>query len=150
MPEKKVYTEKVVNNFINKDTGELLETSEAVKHHSIVVPDKEAFAFQYAAIIGAIKSLSGRDIKILTYCAINASTETNAIHITKHVLEDIANTFNSSIGSVRNGIRILKEKQILSSLGKGSYIINPRYYWKGSSVGRNKALKYILTLEYNK
>lgn len=149
MRNKKVYTEKVINNFVNAETGEVLSTDEQIKNHSITVPTKDNFAFMYAAVLGVIKDLSGRDIKVLTYCALHASVETNEMHLNKHVTEKIAESFESSYASIKNSIAALTNKNILISLGGGSYTINPKYYWKGTRVGRNKVLKYVLTLEYN-
>lgn len=149
MKEKKVYTEKVKNNYIDTATGEVISTDVQVKHHKVVVPTKEAFAFQYAAIIGELKELSGRDIKVLTYCAINASTETNELHLTSTVLGRIAEEFGSTVPSIRNSVSALAKKQILIPIKGGSYAVNPKYYWKGTINGRSKVLKYVLTLEYN-
>lgn len=143
----KVKSDYIINNYVDTETGEMLQTTMDVKHHKIVVDDRETFAFQYSSIMGVFKELSGRDIKVLTYCSLNSERGTNRISLTKVITEEIATIYDTSYNSVKNSITVLKKKMILMPLGSGTYRINPRYYWKGSSDERKKTMKYILEIE---
>ncbi len=147
MKTKTVRLDKVVNNFVDPDTGELLELSSNIKRHTIVVDDKETFAFQYASIIGVFKELHGNDIKVLTYCSLHAETNTNRIALTRPICDDITKKLNIPYQSIRNSLAKLVDKDILISLGSATYRISPKYYWRGNSTARLTTMKYILDVE---
>ena len=146
MREIKVGTDVTKNNFIG-DGGELLDTEMDVKNQKIVIDDKEQFTFMYASIIGVMKDLNGGDIKLLSYCSMRSETNSNRIALVKPIIQEIADTFEISVSSVKNSIVVLKNKDILIPLGSGVYRINPKYYWRGTLNQRLKTMKYILEIE---
>lgn len=141
------YIETVVNNFIDTETGELIDTDVNVKTHKVLVESKDQFAFVYASLIGALKSLNGTDVKLLMYCSMNCSYNTNLIPLNSFFLEEAANQLDSSVGSLKNSIMNLTKKSILVKLGAGTYRVNPRYFWKGDRTERSVTMKYILEVE---
>jgi len=147
MQVKKVKTDVVINNYLDSETGEIIETTQDIKHHKIIVEDKESFAIQYSNILGALKKLTGRDIKLLTYCSLNAEQNTNRINLTKPILEEISELFDSTYDGLRQSIVFLKKQNILIPLGSGTYRINPRYYWRGNLGERLKTMKFVLEVE---
>lgn len=147
MKERKVKTETVVNNFIDTDTGELLNTEEHVKHHKIVVDDSTSFAIMYSEVIGALKGLRSNDMHIVQYCVLNAEVNSNTVNLTKPMCDKITETCDIPYQSIKNSIAKLKTKGLLIPLGSGNYRVNPKYYWRGNKIERNKTLKYVLEVE---
>lgn len=139
-------TETIINNFID-EMGQIVDTSVEVKTQKIVVDTKEQFAYQYASVIGAISDLNGLDVKVLTYCTLNAGYNTNVIPLMQTHIDSIATTFSVAQGSIRNSVKRLVEKKILFKLQNALYRVNPKYYWRGEGTERSKTLKYILELE---
>jgi hypothetical protein len=141
------YDETVVNNFIDPETAELIETSVEVKTHKIAVESKDQFAFIYASLIGALKGLNGGDIKLLMYCSMNCTLNSNMIPLNSHFLAEAAKQLDVSAGSLRNSIMSLTKKDILIKVGSGTYRVNPRYFWRGDVSERLKTMRYILEVE---
>lgn len=141
-----VKTELVTNNFINED-GELLEVSEEIKKHKIVVGDNKSFSMVYNTIIGLYDGLDKVAIKILTWCGINAQHNTNVVNLTKPMCTLITKEYGLSYNTIKNAISRLAKKKALFPLGSGTYRVNPKYYWKGSVDSRRRTMKYILEVE---
>jgi hypothetical protein len=138
---------EVRNHFIDPESGELLATSMDVKEGKIVVESREQFSLVYATIIGALSELNGLDVKLLMYCTIHSSYNTNLIALSNPYLKYIAELYGSTPGSIRNSITRLCNKQILIKAGSGSYRINPRYFWRGTTPERERTMKYVLEVE---
>ena len=147
MKIKNKYDETVVNNFIDSETGELIDTSVQIKTHTIIVPSKEQFAITYASLIGAIKHLDGVGVKILMYCSLNCTYNSNLISLTKPYIHQISLAFDLSEGSIKSSIRKLVREKILIPQGSGAYRVNPRYFWKGDNNSRHEKMKYVLEVE---
>jgi hypothetical protein len=102
-------------------------------------------------MVGLYKDLTGVQIKVLSWLIINqTSYNTNLVAITKHIKKMISNDMNISESAVSNCIKPLIVKDILLRQGSArsaTYIINPKYYWKGTRDGRKANLKFTLTLE---
>jgi hypothetical protein len=135
------------DNFIDPETHELLDTVSDVRKEKIVVDSREQFALYYSSIIGALKDLNGLDVKLLMYCTMNSSYNTNMISLTNPFLKDAARTYGSTVGSIRNSITRLCNKNILIKEGSGAYRINPRYFWRGTTAERKRTMKYVLEVE---
>jgi len=138
---------EVRNHFIDPESGELLATSMDVKEGKIIVESREQFSLVYATIIGALSELNGLDVKLLMYCTIHSSYNTNLIALSNPYLKYIAELYGSTPGSIRNSITRLCNKQILIKAGSGSYRINPRYFWRGTTPERERTMKYVLEVE---
>ena len=147
MKLKNKYSETVVNNYIDSDTGELLNFDVEVKTHKIVVEGKDQFAFMYSSIIGALNGLNGSDIKLLMFCSLNCTYNSNIIALNSHFLELISSQSGVSVGSLKNSLTSLHKKNILIKLGGATYRVNPRYFWKGENTERTKTMKFILEVE---
>lgn len=149
MKLQKVKTDVTVNNYIDSNTGELLDTSVETKHTKIVTHRGDEFASIYSSIIAAMKGLSTSAKSLLTYIALKSNINTNEITLVKSKLEELSKDSELSIPTIKRNIRILVEKDILIKKGSGLYLVNPKYFWRGSADNRNKKLKYILELELN-
>lgn len=58
----------------------------------------------------------------------------------------IAKTLHRSVSAIANALTELKKENLLVSVDKGMYQINPRYAFKGSTSNRNAALKAIIEI----
>ncbi len=141
------YKGTVVNNFIDPETGELLDTEVDVKTKTILVETKEQFAFTYSSIIGALKNLTGADIKMLTYICLKAEYNTNIVVLVKPFLLKLSEEVDLSVETLKASVTNLKRQGVIIPLGSGAYRINPRYYWRGDSTERKNKLKFVLEVE---
>lgn len=137
----------VVNNYIDMETGELKDRDVYVKKQVILVKDREQFAFQYAAVVGALNQLSGTAIKLLIHCSLEAEYNTNKIHLNQITLAPVAEQFGSTLGSMKHAVGELVKAGVLIRLGSAAYRVNPRYYWRGEGPKRQTTLKYMLEIE---
>jgi hypothetical protein len=140
-------TDKVVNNYFDNTTGELIDVDIEQKEQSIIVDDEPNFAMIYTKIIGLIDGLDNTSIKVLMWGILNCNYNTNIVSFTKPMCEMIGQEYNLKYGSIKNAISKLATKQVLIAMGSGMYRINPRYAWKGGSSERKKTMKYVLTIE---
>lgn len=143
---KVIGTSKTVNNFVDMDTGEVLDTDEQVKHDSIVFDSKERFMFTYTAIIGAIEDLPKGATRLLAWCALNAEFNTNLIVLNRVFKKRITDDIGMPEQTIRNNIARLKEFGALIPEGSATYRIHPKYYWRGERSARSKTLRYVLDL----
>ena len=144
---KKVHKKTTINNYVDKETGELLTTDVDIKHDKIVVNDAERFAMIFSNIIGVIDGLNGTAIKVLIFCSQNCVVNTCIINLGKAYRESICKAFDLKDQTVKNAISDLVRKGILIYESTATYKVNPKYFWRGDMGERRKALKYILELE---
>lgn len=130
---------EIVSNFLDTQTGELLEiTTEKV--FSIKV-ESESFYMTFVKMIAPIYKLKSiSDLKILIkFCEI-CEFNTGKVYISSNLRKEICNELNISTNSFSISIKSLIEKNLI--LGeKGSYLLNPLIFWKGSIKDRNSLIK---------
>lgn len=143
----KVKTDVVTNNYLDSETGEIIEQSTEIKHHKIVVDSDESFFWTYNALLSILQDLTKTEIKLLQYACLNAQWNKNIVSFGKPVCEDIKKSYDISYQTVKDTVSSLKTKNIFIPLGSGYYRINPRYYWRGNSSERKKTMKFILEVE---
>lgn len=143
----KVKTESVTTNFIDKETGEILEVGQEIKHHKIVVDTRRDFVMMHIPVIGLIDGLDNTTIKVLIWCGLNASYNANTVNLTKPMCEEITKEFKISYQTIKNSISKLSKQKALIPMGSGTYRVNPRYFWKGQTSEKLKTMKYILEVE---
>lgn len=147
MKLKTIKSDTTINNYIDSETGEVLETESSIKRSTIVLTSKEDFVLMFTETMGLVDGLDKVAIKVIQWCALNAKYNDNSISLNKYYREVICNKFSLTDGTIRNAISRLKKKNILIPLGGGVYRINPRYYWKGDSKKRKEVMKFILEVE---
>lgn len=139
--------ETVKNNYIDFETGEVVETDIDLKIHKVVVNSKETLAFVSSVILGLFDDLDGTELKLITYCAVNAEYNSNTVNLTKPMCQLISDKLQVGYQTIKNTISKLKKKNVLIPLGSGTYRVNPKYAWKGTTDERKKMMKYILEIE---
>jgi len=143
----KVKSDVVVNNYIDQNTGELLDVELLDKSQTIIVDDSAAFSMLYGKIIGLVDGLDNTSIKVLIWSIINCSYNTNVVNLTKPMCTEIGKEYGLTYGSIKNAVSKLSKQNVLIAMGSGSYRINPRYSWRGNSNERKKTMKYVLEIE---
>lgn len=137
--------ETIINNHIVD--GEFIEQDVETKKHVVVVDSAESMAYITSTLIGVLDEISGVEMKVIAYCAINSEFNTNLVNLTKPACEIMSNKISLKYQTIKNAISSLKKKNILVSLGSGTYRVNPRYSWRGTKTDRKKTMKYILEVE---
>lgn len=145
----KVITKKetVLNRHWDLETNELVSEEIEVKKHKLVVDSKESMAFISSYILGLFHDLDGTELKLITYCAVNAEYNSNTVNLTRPMCGIIEEKLGIGYQTIKNTITKLKKKNILIPMGSGTYRVNPKYSWKGTSDERRKVMQYVLEVE---
>lgn len=147
MRKRKTGTEKVVSNFLDRETGEIVAVDVEVKTHNIIVESPVQFAMIHIPILAMLDQLDKVAIKVLVWCALNADYNQNTVNLTKPMCASITKQFKISYQTIKNSITRLSKKKALIPLGSGTYRVNPKYFWKGQNTVKRKTMKYILEVE---
>lgn len=135
-----------VLSLVNETTGE--STPVNIKKHGVMV-GKEAFYLTYAHLINALKQdMSLSEIKTFAYLLEHYGAGT-LFSINKGIKENICKeTGLKNVNTVGNVLLALQKKEVpvLYKKDRGTYILNPRYAFKGSSKNRDKELAAIIQL----
>lgn len=120
-----------------------------VDKHTFITDSKEQFFIGYLSLLGVFKNLNGSEIKVYAYFLEKYSSEA-MICINDTLRKQISletgvkqNTINNCLTKLSD---VKENHPLLAKLGKGTYQINPRYAFKGSTKNRDKALKAIIEI----
>lgn len=138
--DKIVYQREV----LDKDTGEL-QTIE--RHITKKVESREFIKVYLDDISGIIGIGSGLERDILTHFFKMATHGTNEFPLGIYYKKKIAASLKTSVEYINNTITKFVKSEILIRRGKGVYILNPEYFFKGDEIARNQVAR--LVLEYN-
>lgn len=131
---------------VDSTSGEVI-TSNNVSHR-IMVGTPEEFFLGYASLLSSFISISGPAIKVYAYLLLhNKAGIPIAINgfIKNKIMEFIG---SKSTGTIENALGDLSKAGLLykPENSKGTYYINPRYAFKGSTAGRKESMKAIIEL----
>jgi hypothetical protein len=133
-----VFTENVVN----AETGELISKKWINKESS-----RENFVLLYMEHIGTIAKLSQGQLATLVAIAELIEYNTGDFSLHPLAIQRVANSSKLSIGTIRNAITALKKKNLIQSKGTNWYTVNPKIFWKGTELERNK--QFEVTYRWN-
>lgn len=138
---------KEIIKYVDRDTGEILD--QEVKQHTYLASTKEQFFLGYVSMLAVFNDLTGNAIKTYAYLLerYNAGA---LIAINSGIKEDIKQFIKSKAQSnkgIDGALAELVKVKFLIRKSHGTYLINPRYAFKGSTKDRDASLKAILTLE---
>ncbi len=141
MTKYKSTIESIIVEAVDKDTGELTVTTQrkVVKHK--VSADK--FYMVYLHSINVYGELTGGEIKVLAGLNTFAEYDTNRVYLTADRRIKICDIMNMTLGGVANCIMSLKKKDIISGT-RGTYTINPYYFWQGTLRERDNVMKELV------
>ena len=138
---------KLVNTFLDQDTGEVLRSEKETVREKIVIDDKEEFVLMYAGVDQLLPELDKVSITLIIECCMRCELNSNLIALTKYIIQEIGRKSKLSSGTIRNSITRLVKARALIRVGSATYRVNPRYFWKGSSGDRIKTMQYIIENE---
>jgi Meiotically up-regulated gene 113/Firmicute plasmid replication protein (RepL) len=101
----------------------------------------------YASVVSVLAELALSTQVLIPYLLFKADN-LNRITLVKHDTENLAIEATMSVFTIKKAISNLVKKAILIKQTAGVYLINPKYYWRGTINNRKKSLKYILELEF--
>jgi len=137
-----------ITNTVDCETGEILRTD--VKSHRYLANTKEEFFLIYTTLIGVFQKISAAEVRVYAFLLEHYHID-GKIVINDIIRQDIANITKLSLGTINNTfMRLTSTEQtthpLLYRLGRGTYQLNPRYAFKGSTLNRNHSLKAIIEL----
>lgn len=131
------------SDVIDSETGEIIETS--ISSTTYLANTKDEFFLMYSSMIIVLKDST--DVRMKLFAAlIERYGNGQEFCINKNLKEIIAAECKCSPRSFDTALTNLVKHNILVKIGHGTYMINPRHVFKGSSFNRNASLKAVLTL----
>tara|TARA_R110002020_G_scaffold120231_1_gene274093 strand:- start:11 stop:451 length:441 start_codon:yes stop_codon:yes gene_type:complete len=119
-------------------TGELKTVK---KTFSVKTKHKEDFFFVFLSALNAMEPLSRpSDIKVLMHLCTMAEFNTGKVALTAQERKRILKALKVKAQSFTNSLARLKTAGLIIG-GKGEYVVNPQYFWKGTTDERTALLK---------
>lgn len=139
------YVEKLI-----KESPEGAKLAEGLKANYFIANSKEQFFIGYVTVLSLFKDISGPSIKVYSYLLMNYNSGI-LIAINMSIKKDILKFIKSNskgVGVIDNCLHELCKNKLLYRQGvsSGTYMLNPRYAYKGSTKERNEALKSVILL----
>jgi hypothetical protein len=131
-----------VETFIDVTTGEV--AGQKVITRDVLVKDSEEWFSGFRKLVRALLDLDGNEVKVLLWCAINATVGTNEIVLARLIKERMAVEIGLSMGGIDNALGRLVRKHHLHRLGRGMYHIDPATTWRGDLKSRAKSIQIYL------
>ena len=121
------------------EDGEVLRTD--FIENEVFVKDSKEFCFLFGKLQAALLGLESNEIKVLIWCSLNSSFNTNEVVLNKAIKERMMATTNLKKSSVSNALCKLTKKSMLIHPATGIYIVNPDTTWKGKLSLRDKQVE---------
>jgi hypothetical protein len=131
-----------IETVIDADTGQVLD--QKVITREILVKDAEEWFNTYAKLIRSLFNLDGNEVKVLFWCALAATVNTNEIVLPRLIKQRMGAETGLSIGSIENALGRLVNKGFLHRLGRGVYHLDPDSTWRGDLKARAKNIQVFL------
>lgn len=138
----KMVTHPVRMETIVSTQGEVL--AETVITRDVLVKDSEVWFIGYAKLVQAMLDLSGNEVKVLLWAALEAKVNTNEVVLARSIKARMSAEIGLSIGSIDNALGQLVNKKFLKRTGRGVYHIDPDTTWRGDLKSRAKNIKVFL------
>lgn len=139
--------EKTTSMTVDVMSGEIVEeSSKTIIKDFKIVKNVEEFWFMYASFVSLMVSKdvnSLASVKIFYWILKEYPGVYNEIPMTGVVIERMSKELGYSKGSIKNTIPILVELELLIKKGRGLFVVNPEYVFKGYMKDRNQLLVNI-------
>jgi hypothetical protein len=144
-PKSHLRTNSRHTEFTKNEAGEIIDSN--TKEHKYLADNKEQFFLGYVSLLAIFyEKLSGPEIKVYAYLLAHYSFE-STIGIIRGLKEEMSSKIGIKLPTINNALSGLLEAKLLYTISRGTYKLNPRYAFKGSTGDRNRMLKVILQLE---
>jgi len=127
------------------ENGEVLHQD--INNIKYLASTQEEFFIIYASTIGIVeKGMSEAETKLYAHILRNYNVGAE-IGISKQMRINLGKKLELNERTILNTLGMLTDKKLLYTTSKGIYKINPRYAYKGSTINRNRDLKFVLEVE---
>ncbi len=125
--------------YLDSETGELkiMTTS---KTYSIPVTNDSFYMTFFENMSGFFKIKSAIELKLIIKICTLAEYNTGKCNITSYLRKDICDELEITNQQFTNNIKSLKNKNLITG-ERGTYMINPLIFWKGSTKERDNLIK---------
>lgn len=128
---------------INQETGEIIEEKTIFMEKQVVVNESESFLFWYENTKDVVSHMKASDFKFIFYVMFNFGRD-QEFYLNKQVYDDIELTVGLKKRTVLQVIPDLMKLDVIRRINRGFYMINPNYFYMGSSKKRiNMYSKYL-------
>lgn len=129
---------------VNED-GEVLQ--QEVQNIKYLASSQEEFFIIYASTIGIVeRGMSEAETKLYAHMLKNYNVGAE-IGISKQLRINLGKKLELNERTILNTLGMLVDKKLIYTVSKGIYKINPRYAYKGSTINRNRDLRFVLEVE---
>jgi hypothetical protein len=133
-----------VTESIDSETGEVMDIQ--IKETKILTKSREEFIQLYVSIESKLSGLAFAQERLFTYCVLHCDRE-NIIRISSYDKKVIFEQWGLAASTIANSLQALIQAKLLIRIGRGTYRINPKYVWKGTTDKRKEMLTHVLTIE---
>lgn len=154
--EKQVIT---YDEIVDTETGEITQqvTSQTIEHRKFYKTHEEFIQIYLEDMSGLLSITSKSELQVLCllwkYSTYNENDKGNCVLITPKIINDIITATGLAVQSVRNVISSLvknpKKLLIKDQQFRGTYYLNPQYFFKGALKDRPKVMQIVLNYENN-
>lgn len=130
------YTQREI---LNPDTGEIVTIESSKTFTTKITEDKFYMTFiDYMSPFFGLKPDSAK--VLLAWLCSHAEYNTGKVSLSAADRKQICSELNISNNTITNHLRTLKNLKLIDG-GKGTFIINPKIFWKGELAARKELLK---------
>lgn len=147
LARKKSYlkTSHTNTNTVVTTDGEVVQ--QEIQNVKYLANTQEEFFIIYAATIGIVeRGMSEAETKLYAHILQNYNVGAE-IGVSKQLRINLGKRLDLNERTILNTLGMLTDKKLLYTTSKGIYKINPRYAYKGSTINRNRDLKFVLEVE---
>jgi hypothetical protein len=121
-----------------------------IKHESVLA-DRE-YLKQYPSVMDKLVLLNGCPVNLYFFLC-EESSDTNQVNSDEYTIKRFLNwmydkskgAVSYSVPMVRKSFKALRDQDILLTVQKGRYLINPFYFWKSHKEGeRIDCIRFIM------
>jgi len=131
-----------VETIMDSSSGEVL--AQKVITRDVLVKDGEVWFIAYAKLVQAMLDLNGNEVKVLLWCALASTVNTNEVVLARHIKARMSVEIGLSIGSIDNALSRLVTKEFMRRTGRGVYHIDPDATWRGDLKSRAKNIQVFV------
>ena len=131
-----------VERAVDPLTGEVL--SEKALTRDILVKDSEEWFICYRNLMKAVLNLNSNEVRVLLWCAINTTVNTNEIVLARYIKDRMSAEIKIGIPSIDNALSSLVKKELMRRLARGVFHIDPANTWKGDLKTRARNITVYL------
>lgn len=149
--KRRVNTKREVIQHIDTSTGEVLNTTVTTYEANLFVASDDFF-FTYASVLKITAGTTPLEGLLLQAMCFSCEFNKNIIHVSPYLRKKWCEDFKCTKQSLSNAIQGLKKKGLIVDMmenGRGSYLINPNYMFRGDQKGRYDAYQLMMKITTN-